>query len=92
MGSGAGGGVTPLLDPRLVAALGVDPAGDAIVDELACVVVRVDLVERRYRDAIKAGAEPIEAPRDEVGLGAWRRVARLRDRATDREITIWSDR
>ena len=78
------------LDPRLARALGAtwsttEDAGDTII-------VRVDSVERRYRDAIKAGAEPIEPPRDEVGLGAWRRVARLTDTLTGKGVTIWSDR
>ncbi len=80
------------LSDRLRTALRVTDAG-AIEDTGLALVVRVDSVERRYRDAIKAGATPVEGPRDEVGLGAWRRVARLVDAGGDhREITIWSDR
>ena len=70
---------------RLLDEGSVEDVGDAVV-------VKVDSVERRYRDAIKAGALPVEPPRDEVGLGAWRRVARLVDEETGRAVTIWSDR
>jgi len=77
------------LSARLAAALRVRDAG-AIEDDGETVVVRVDSVERRYRDALKAGAEGVEGPRDEVGLGAWRRVARLVDAETGRSVTIWS--
>lgn len=80
----------PLTD-RLRAALRL--AGDAeILDHDGTLTVKVDSVERRYRDAIKAGATPVEAPRDEVGLGAWRRIGRLRDGAAGPVVTIWSDR
>jgi len=80
----------PLTD-RLRAALRL--AGDAeILDHDGTLTVKVDSVERRYRDAIKAGATPVEAPRDEVGLGAWRRIGRLRDGAEGPVVTIWSDR
>ena len=78
------------LSERLAAALRVRDEG-AIEDDGQTIVVRVDSVERRYRDAIKAGAEPVEAPRDDVGLGASRRVARLVDAPTGRRVTIWSD-
>lgn len=77
------------LSARLIAALRVRDEA-AVEDDGETVVVRVDSVERRYRDAIKAGARGIEAPRDEVGLGAWRRVARLEDTGTGRSVTIWS--
>lgn len=63
---------------------------DAIEDDGDTVVVRVDSVERRYRDAIKAGARGVEPPRDEVGLGSWRRLARLVDAETGRDVMIWS--
>lgn len=63
-----------------------------VLDHEGTVTVRVDWVERRYRDALKAGAEPVEAPRDEVGLGAWRRIARVRDGDGGRVVTMWSDR
>jgi len=79
-----------LLSERLTAAL--RPIEGGVVDDGDTVVVQVDFVDRRYRDAIKAGAEPLEAPRDECGMGVWRRVARLHDRATDRPVTIWSSR
>lgn len=79
------------LSERLHAALRIRD-DDAIVDDGETIVVRVDSVERRYRDAIKAGAEPVEPPRDEVGLGAWRRVARMVDLDARRAVTIWSDR
>jgi len=79
----------PVISDRLRAALRL--AADAeVLDHEDTVTVRVDSVERRYRDAIKAGAAPIEAPRDEVGLGAWRRIARVRDGEV--VVTIWSDR
>ena len=78
------------LDPRLARALRATHETVDVEDET--VIVLVDSVERRYRDAIKAGAEPVEPPRDEVGLGAWRRVARLTDTLTGRPVTIWSDR
>jgi predicted enzyme related to lactoylglutathione lyase len=80
------------LSDRLRGALRVTDAS-AVEDTGLALVVRVDSVERRYRDAIKAGATPVEGPRDEVGLGAWRRVARLVDAEGDRrEVTVWSDR
>lgn len=79
------------LSERLRLALRVRDEG-SVEDVGDAVVVRVDSVERRYRDAIKAGARPVEPPRDEVGLGAWRRVARLVDEGTGRSVTIWSDR
>ena len=53
-------------------------------------VSRVDPVDRRYRDAIKAGLEPMSPPEDEGGMGACRRVARVRDMSTGRMIVIWS--
>ncbi len=77
------------LSARLRSALRVRDDG-AVEDDGETLVVRVDSVERRYRDAIKAGAEGVEGPRDEVGLGAWRRVARLVDGETGRAVTIWS--
>lgn len=78
-----------LLSDRLRAVL-AHPSDDAIelIDALA--VVRVDDVDRRYRDAIKAGMEPLSPPADEVGMGASRRVARIRDTGTARMIVIWS--
>jgi hypothetical protein len=79
-----------MISPRLLAALGGDAA--QLVDDGDTVVVQVDFVDRRYRDAIKAGAEAVEPPRDEVGMGVWRRVARLHDAMTDRPITLWSSR
>ena len=78
------------LNERLTAAL--RPVGGGVVDDGDTVVVQVDFVDRRYRDAIKAGAEPIEPPRDECGMGVWRRVARLHDGTKDRPVTIWSSR
>ncbi len=78
------------LDPRLARALGATWA--TVEDQGDTVIVRVDSVERRYRDAIKAGGVGVEPPRDEVGLGAWRRVARLTDGLTGRSVTVWSDR
>ena len=81
--------MTARISDRLRAALRL--AADAeIVDHGDTVTVKVDSVERRYRDAIKAGGVPVEAPRDEVGLGAWRRIARVRDGET--VVTMWSDR
>lgn len=79
-----------ILSDRLTAALRPNEGG--VVDDGDTVVVQVDFVDRRYRDAIKAGAEPIEPPRDECGMGVWRRVARLHDMVTDRPVTIWSTR
>lgn len=79
-----------LLSPRLFAALSPKPSG--VEDDGDTVVVEVDWVDRRYRDAIKAGAEPVESPRDEAGMGVWRRVARLHDPRVDRPVTIWSSR
>jgi len=79
-----------LLSPRLFAALAPTPG--SVQDDGDTLVVRVDFVDRRYRDAIKAGARPVEAPRDEAGMGVWRRVARLHDQRTDRPVTIWSSR
>ena len=79
-----------VLSERLMAAL--KPLNGSVVDDGDTVVVQVDFVDRRYRDAIKAGAEPVEAPRDECGMGVWRRIARLHDEATDRPVTIWSSR
>lgn len=78
------------LDPRLARALGA--SWSTVEEQDETVVVQVDSVERRYRDAIKAGGVPVEPPRDEVGLGAWRRVARLTDGLTGKPVTIWSDR
>ncbi len=77
------------LCPRIAAAL--HPRGPLELDEER-VTVEVDSVERRYRDAIKAGAHPIAAPHDHVGMGAWRRVARLHDPLVNRTILIWSSR
>lgn len=79
-----------LLSPALFAALAPTPGG--VEDDGDTVVIEVDNVDRRYRDAIKAGGEPIEPPRDEAGMGVWRRIARLHDAGTDRPITIWSTR
>jgi hypothetical protein len=76
-----------------MAALSASPG--ALQDDGDTVVVEVDWVDRRYRDAIKAGASPVEPPRDEAGMGVWRRVARLVDaNAGDggRPVTIWSSR
>lgn len=81
-------GVT--LSRRLLEALRVRDE-DAVEDDGNTVVVRVDSVERRYRDAIKAGAEGLQPPRYEVGLGVSRRLARLIDRETGRSVTIWSN-
>lgn len=78
------------LDPRLARALGA--SWETVEDQGDTVVVKVDSVERRYRDALKAGATGVEPARDEVGLGAWRRVARLTDALTGKSVTIWSDR
>jgi len=78
------------LSERLIAAL--KPLSGSVVDDGDTVVVQVDFVDRRYRDAIKAGAEPVEPPRDECGMGVWRRIARLHDLDTDRPVTIWSSR
>lgn len=84
-------GPADLLPDRLRAALAIrDPkAVEHVGDTL---VVRVDFIDRRYRDAIKAGADPVEPPRDEVGLGAWRRVARLTHPDAALPLTLWSDR
>jgi hypothetical protein len=79
-----------LLSPRLFRALAPRPG--AVEDDGDTVVLEVDSVDRRYRDAIKAGAAPVEPPRDEAGMGVWRRVARLHDTPTDRPVTIWSTR
>lgn len=79
--------MTPLSD-RAKAVL--NPAPDAIELIDALVIVRVDSVDRRYRDAIKAGLEPMSPPADEIGMGACRRVARVRDLSTGRMIVIWS--
>lgn len=79
--------MTPLSD-RAMAVL--NPAPDAIELIDALVIVRVDSVDRRYRDAIKAGLEPMSPPADEIGMGACRRVARVRDLSTGRMIVIWS--
>jgi hypothetical protein len=79
-----------MLSDRLVAAL--KPVNGSMVDDGDTIVVQVDFVDRRYRDAIKAGAEPVESPRDECGMGVWRRIARLHDEQTDRPVTIWSSR
>ena len=62
-----------MISDRLKAAL-----GGVVVGEVDGVVrVRVDDVDRRYRDAIKAGAVPLESGRDGARGGV--RVARLRD-------------
>lgn len=68
----------------------LNPREDAIEQIDGLLVVRVDSVDRRYRDAIKAGLEPLSAPTDEIGMGACRRVARVRDLSTGRMIVIWS--
>ncbi|MEM1423154.1 MAG: hypothetical protein AAGH64_04030 [Planctomycetota bacterium] len=78
------------MDPRLARALGA--SWENTEDQGGTIVVQVDSVERRYRDALKVGATGVEAPRDEVGLGAWRRVARMVDGLTGYPVTIWSDR
>lgn len=80
--------MSPLPD-RLRAVL-APRADDAIEQIDGLLVVRVDAVDRRYRDAIKAGMEPLSPPADEVGMGACRRVARIRDNTTGRMIVIWS--
>lgn len=49
------------------------------------VLIEVDDVDRRYRDAIKAGAEPIEPPSDATEGG---RAATLLDRATGATLVI----
>lgn len=82
-----------VLSERLMAALAAREG--SAVDDGDTVVVEVDWVDRRYRDAIKSGAEALEGPRDEAGMGVWRRVARLRDAAAGeggRPVTIWSSR
>ncbi len=79
--------MTPMSD-RVRAVL--NPSDDAIEQVDGLLVVRVDSVDRRYRDAIKAGMEPMSPPTDEVGMGACRRVARVRDMSTGRMIVIWS--
>lgn len=79
-----------ILTPRLFAALRPMPGG--IEDDGDTIVVEVDSVDRRYRDAIKAGARGVESPRDDAGMGVWRRVARLHDGGSDRPVTIWSAR
>jgi hypothetical protein len=62
-----------LISDRLNAAL-----GGVIVGAIeGGVRVRVDDVDRRYRDAIKAGATPVGAPR--AGARVGERVAMLRD-------------
>lgn len=83
--------MSPVLSDRLRASLRLGEDAE-VVDHEDTLTVRVDSVERRYRDAIKAGATPLEPPRDEVGLGAWRRIARVRDGAEGSVVTIWSDR
>lgn len=67
------------LSTRLAAALGVEPSapGDA----------RVDDVDRRFRDAIKAGATPISPPSD----GPGGRYATLEDPETGARVRIVSD-
>ncbi len=68
----------------------LNPREGAVEQLDGLLVVRVDSVDCRYRDAIKAGLEPMSAPADEVGMGACRRVARIRDLTTGRMIVIWS--
>ncbi len=77
-----------ILSDRLRAVL--DPRDDAIEQIDGLLVSKVDEVDRRYRDAVKAGMEPLSPPTDEVGMGASRRVARVRDNPTGRMIVIWS--
>lgn len=77
-----------VLSDRLRAVL--NPKPDAIEQLDGLLIVRVDAVDRRYRDAIKAGMEPLSPPADEVGMGASRRVARVRDNTTGGMIVLWS--
>ncbi len=67
------------MSERLARALGVESIGDG--------PVIVDDVDRRFRDAIKAGARGVEPPADD-GQGG--RVARLADPGSGREIEIRS--
>lgn len=76
------------LSDRLRAVL--NPRPDAIERLDGLLVIRVDAVDKRYRDAIKAGMEPLSPPTDEVGMGASRRVARVRDNTTGGMIVLWS--
>ncbi len=73
-----------MISERLRAALGAT----AIVEcEGEDVVVRVDDVDRRYRDAIKSGARPLASPTDEGS----RRVGVLRDASENGLLVrIWS--
>ncbi|MCA9293580.1 MAG: hypothetical protein KDA20_07185 [Phycisphaerales bacterium] len=80
----------PALSPRIESAL--RPKSSIDLDDDALTVVEVDWVDRRYRDALKAGALPIAAPHDDVGMGAWRRAARLHDPDARCDILIWSSR
>ncbi len=77
-----------MLSDRLRAVL--NPRPDAVERLDGLLVIRVDAVDRRYRDAIKAGMEPLSPPADEVGMGASRRVARVRDNTTGGMIVLWS--
>lgn len=86
-------GPDAVLTDRLRAALRLPDDADTLAARVEAVdeslVVRVDSVDRRYRDAIKAGARPVEPPRDDIGLGACRRLARLAD-VGGTPVTIWS--
>lgn len=72
------------ISPRLLAALG---ARTPLTDSSGRVAIDVDDADKRYRDAIKAGAEPVAPPVTEAD-GA--RVARLRDRESGADILIRS--
>lgn len=73
-----------MISDRLRAALG---AGAIIESDGDDAMVRVDDVDRRYRDAIKSGARPLTSPTDEGS----RRVGVLRDRSENGLLVrIWS--
>ena len=75
---------TPPLSPRLLAALSV--AQTDIPTETEQPFVTVDHADRRFRDAIKAGATPVAPP---ANSGEWR-TATLADPTTGTTITIRS--
>jgi hypothetical protein len=74
----------PALSPRILAALGVARC-DTSTDP-GQPTASVDNTDRRFRDAIKAGALPVSPP---ISVGA-HRTARLTDPTTGTTITIRS--
>lgn len=80
-----------MLSARLAAALGVGPGAIEATGQ-GPLSVRVDDADRRYRDAIKAGAEGVSPPKNEAGEGDGprARAAVLKDRATGVRFRIHS--